>query len=155
MKKPVARFCTFLLLLMALVPAARADVIISELCDPRLNYLTDRYIEIYNSGASSVSLTGWQLVAVGNGSDIFTWNLSGTIAPGEALVAGGTAPVVAFPIDFAAAAWATSNSTWNGNVNDGAKLKNGSGTVVESLVVPSTNFENKTMVRTATSARRA
>ncbi|MBK7188925.1 MAG: endonuclease [bacterium] len=149
MKKPVARFCTFLLLLMALVPAARADVIISELCDPRLNYLTDRYIEIYNSGASSVSLTGWQLVAVGNGADIFTWNLSGTIAPGEALVAGGTAPVVAFPIDFAAAAWATSNATWNGNVNDGAKLRNGSGTVVESLVVPSTNFENKTMVRNA------
>lgn len=46
MKKPVARFCTFLLLLMALVPAARADVIISELCDPRLNYLTDRYINV-------------------------------------------------------------------------------------------------------------
>ena len=149
MKKLVARLTLLLLFVAVLAPVVRADVIISELCDPRLNYLTDRYIEIYNSGASPVTLTGWQLIAVGNGADIFTWNLSGSIAPGQALVAGGTAPVIPFTINFASAGWSTSNTTWNGNVNDGAKLKNGSGVVVESLAVPGTDFENKTMVRNA------
>jgi endonuclease I len=147
MKLRLARLSVLLLLLVSVVPAARGDVIISELCDPRLNYLTDRYIEIWNSGPGSVDLTGWQLVAVGNGSDIFTWNLSGSIAPGQALVAGDATLVVPFTVHFPAEAWSTSNSTWNGNVNDGAKLKNGSGTLVESLVVPGNNFENKTMVR--------
>lgn len=147
MKKFVARLAVLLVLMSVLVPVVRADVIISELCDPRLNYLTDRFIEIYNSGAAPVSLTGWQLIAVGNGTDIFTWNLSGSIAPGQALVAGGTSPVVPFTINFPAVGWSSSNSTWNGNVNDGAKLRNGSGIVVESLVVPGTDFENKSMVR--------
>lgn len=147
MKLRLARLSVLLLILTALAPAARADVIISELCDPRLNYLTDRYLEIWNSGPGSVDLTGWQLVAVGNGVDIFTWNLSGSIAPGQALVAGDATLTVPFTVHFAAEAWSASNSTWNGNVNDGAKLKNASGTVVESLVVPATNFENKTMVR--------
>ncbi len=147
MKNVIARCCLILLVALAVTPAARGDVIISELCDPRLNYLTDRYIEIWNSGPSAVSLTGWQLVAVGNGVDIFTWNLSGTIQPGQALVAGDQTLTVPFTVNFPAEAWSSSNTNWNGNVNDGAKLKNGSGTVVESLVVPANNFENKTMVR--------
>jgi len=147
MKLRLARLSVLLLILTALAPAARADVIISELCDPRLNYLTDRYLEIWNSGPASVDLAGWQLIAVGNGADIFTWNLSGSIAPGQALVAGDATLTVPFTVHFAAEAWSASNSTWNGNVNDGAKLKNASGTVVESLVVPANNFENKTMVR--------
>jgi len=147
MKNLLARLSVVLVILMVLAPVVRADVLISELCDPRLNYLTDRYIEIYNSGAVAVDLTGWQLIAVGNGVDIFTWNLSGSIAPGEALVAGDLTTITAFPVDFPAEAWSASLTTWNGNVNDGAKLKNASAVVVESLVVPSTNFENKTMVR--------
>lgn len=149
MKLRLARLSVLLLLLASLAPAARAAVIISELCDPRLNYLTDRYIEIWNSGPASVDLTGWQLVAVGNGSDIFTWNLSGSIAPGQALVAGDQTLTIPFTVNFPAEAWSASNTTWNGNVNDGAKLKNNLGVVVESLVVPSTNFENKTMYRNA------
>lgn len=149
MKKFVAHLTVLLLMLSVLAPIARADIIISELCDPRLNYLTDRYIEIYNTGAAPVSLTGWQLVAVGNSVDIFTWNLSGTIAPGQALVAGDDAPVVAFTRDFVGAAWSTSNTNWNGQVGDGAKLKNGSGTVVESLAVTLAEFKDQTMVRNA------
>ena len=149
MKLRLARLSVLLLILAAVAPAARADVIISELCDPRLNYLTDRYIEIWNSGPASVDLAGWQLVAVGNGSDIFTWNLSGSIAPGQALVAGDQTLTIPFTVDFPAEAWSASNSTWNGNVNDGARLKNNLGVVVESLVVPANNFENKTMVRNA------
>ena len=149
MKKFVARLATLLLVLSALAPIARADVIISELCDPRLNYLTDRYIEIYNTGVTSVSLTGWQLVAVGNNVDVFTWNLSGTIAPGQALVAGDDAPVVSFTRDFVGAAWSTSNTNWNGQVGDGAKLKNASGTVVDGLVVTLAEFKDQTYVRHA------
>lgn len=149
MKNFVARLATLLLLLSALAPIARADVIISELCDPRLNYLTDRYIEIYNAGATTVSLTGWQLVAVGNNVDVFTWNLSGNIAPGQALVAGDDAPVIPFTRDFIGAAWSASNTNWNGQVGDGAKLKNASGTVVDGLVVTLAEFKDQTYVRHA------
>lgn len=150
MKNVIARFCLFLLIALAVAPAARGDVLVSELCDPRLNYLTDRYIEIWNSGPAAVSLTGWQLVAVGNGADIFTWNLSGTIQPGQAMVAGDDAPVVPFTRDFVGAAWSTSNSTWNGgNAGDGVKLKNASGTVIDYVYNTVSYFTDSSMVRNA------
>ncbi len=139
---------SLLLVIAVLVPAtARASLIVSELCDPRLNYLTDRFIEIYNTGNQAVDLTGWQLVAVGNTNDIFTWNLSGDIEPGEALVAGGTNPVDPFPIDFAGAGWSGSNSTWNGKVGDGAKLLDPTATIIDYVVVDGTRFENRDYVR--------
>ena len=47
MKKIFAHLITLLLVLSVLAPVAMADVLISELCDPRTDYLTDRYIEIY------------------------------------------------------------------------------------------------------------
>jgi len=147
MNKVSAYLIVALLVFSALAPAVLADVLVSELCDPRLNYLTDRYIEIYNSRPGTEDLTNWQVVVVGNGVVIFTWNLSGTIAPGEALMVGDQTTVDVFPVDFPAEAWSTSNATWNGNVNDGARLKNGSGVVVDDIVVPSNNFENDTMVR--------
>jgi Endonuclease I/Lamin Tail Domain/FlgD Ig-like domain len=147
MKKAFAHLLAVMLLLSVLVPAVHADVLISELCDPRTDYATDRYIEIYNSGSGAVDLTGWQVVAVGNGGDIFTWNLSGSIAPAEALVVGDATTADVFPVDFPAETWSDYTTTWNGNVNDGAKLKNGSGTVIDDILVPSNNFENATMVR--------
>lgn len=136
-------------LLHSVIPASSQaqNVILSELCDPRLNYQTDRFIEIYNAGASSVDLTGWQLVAVGNGSDIFTWNLSGSIAPGEALVAGDQTTTVAFTVDFQGAAWSDNNGTWNGKVGDGAKLLGPGATLVDYAVVTGTAFENDDYVR--------
>ena len=150
MKNVIARLCLLLLVALAVAPAARGDVLVSELCDPRLNYLTDRYIEIWNSGPSAVSLTGWQLVAVGNGADIFTWNLSGTIQPGQAMVAGDDAPIIPFTRDFIGAAWNTSDSAWNGgNVGDGVKLKNASGTVIDYVYATTVYFENSTLVRNA------
>ncbi len=150
MNKFFAHLITVLLVLSALAPAALGDVLISELCDPRTDYLTDRYIEIYNSGPAVVDLSGWQIVAVGNGSDIFTWNLSGSIAVGQALVAGDATTVDVFQVDFPQEAWSDSDATWNGNVNDGAKLKNISGATVDNISVPSNNFENATMVRVDT-----
>jgi endonuclease I len=132
----------------ALAPSpACADVFLSELCDPQLNYLTDRFVEIYNSGASPVDLTGWSVVAVGNGADIFTWNLSGSIAPGDALVLGDATTVDTFDVDFADEAWSSSNSTWNGKVGDGARLIDESATVLDNVVVDGTRFENKDYFR--------
>ena len=138
----------FALAVTVLVPgAAHASLIISELCDPRLNYLTDRFLEIYNTGDEAVDLTGWTLVAVGNTVDIHNWNLSGDIAPGQALVAGDANPVVDFPVDFPDDAWSTHNSTWNGKVGDGAKLVDPTATIIDYVVVDGTHFENRDYVR--------
>lgn len=130
----------------ATVPA-RADLILSELCDPRLDYLTDRFIEITNTGGTAVDLSGWQVVAVGNSTDIFTWNLSGTLAPGASVVCGDATTVVSFPVDFGLEDWSTSNSTWNGKVGDGARLVDPSSNVVDAIVATGTLFENDDLVR--------
>jgi endonuclease I len=126
---------------------AQSAVLISEMCDPHLNYLTDRFIEIYNAGAVAADLTGWTLVAVGNGGDIFTWGLSGSIESGQALVAGDQTTTVPFPVAFPAEAWSNSNSLWNGKIGDGAKLRNAGGIVVDYAVVTGTAFENSDYVR--------
>lgn len=126
---------------------AISGVLVSELCDPRLNYATDRFIEIYNSGEEAVDLTGWTLVAVGNGGDIFSWALSGSIEPDDALVAGDATTTVAFPVDFPDEAWSSNNGLWNGKVGDGAKLLDDSSTIIDYVVVDATRFENKDYVR--------
>ncbi len=147
MKKAAVHLIALILPLLAVIAPVQADILLSELCDPRYNYLSDRFIEIYNSGTESVSLTGWQVIAVGNTVDIFTWNLSGDIAPGQALVCGDQTTVIPFQIDFPEEAWSESNATWNGKVGDGAKLRNNSGIVLDSAVVPGTTFENADLVR--------
>ena len=126
---------------------AQSTVLLSELCDPSLNYLTDRFLEIANVGVNPVDLTGWSLVAVGNGTDIFTWNLSGTIAPGDALVAGDATTVDPFPVDFPDEAWSSNNSTWNGKVGDGAKLYGPGAVLVDIIVATGTTFENEDLTR--------
>lgn len=147
------RFTRTLLALSAVVLVlvaatfAHGNVLISEMCDPHLNYLTDRFIEIYNAEGETVDLTGWTLVAVGNGGDVFTWNLSGSIEPGEALVGGDYTTVIQFPVDFPDEAWSSNNSLWNGKVGDGAKLVNASAIIVDYAVVDGTAFENEDYVR--------
>ena len=94
-----------LILLGLIASSAQSSILISEMCDPRYNYNTDRFIEIYNSGSAAVDLTGWSLVAVGNTADIFMWNLSGLINPGEALVAGDQTTTIVFQVDFPQEAW--------------------------------------------------
>ena len=138
----------FVLLLFMLVGiAVFADIFISEMCDPYYDYRSDRFIEIYNSGSEAVDLTGWTVVAVGNGEDIFTWNLSGTIAAGDALVCGDATTVDDFTVDFPDEAWSDSDTSWNGKVGDGAKLFDNNGTLLDNAVVDATAFENKTYVR--------
>ncbi len=144
MRRTSVRTAVAALALAALMAApAYSNVLISEMCDPHLNYLTDRFIEIYNPGPEAVDLTDWSLVAVGNGGDIFTWPLSGTIAAGQALVAGDYTTVVPFQVDFPEEAWSSNNSLWNGKVGDGAKLLNASSIVIDYAVVDGTAFENE------------
>ncbi len=151
MKKWAAPFLAAVLVLAALLPSpAQSAIIISELCDPLNNYPTDRFIEIANAGTDTVDLAGWTLVALMNTTGTpgsFTWPLSGSIAPGQALVASSTTPVTVFPVTFAAAAWSSSNAQWNGAIGDGAKLVNASAVTVDYVTVPGTVFSNATMVR--------
>ena len=136
MRKVASRLLGALVLLSVIIPApVRSSVILSELCDPRLNYATDRFIEIYNAGADPVDLTGWSLVAIANSVEAHTWALSGSIAPGQALVAGNSTTVTVFPVAFPSATWSGGNVNWNGKVGDGAKLLNGSGTVTDRMMV--------------------
>lgn len=135
-------------LLIGLAPSAvGAAILISEMCDPQLNYTTDRFIEVYNSGADTVDLAGWSLVAIGNSTTIFTWQLSGPIGPGEALVAGDATTVTGFTVDFLDEAWSNSNGLWNGKVGDGAKLLDSAGVLIDYAVVAGTAFENADYVR--------
>jgi len=130
-------------------PAARAGVFLSELCDPQLNYQTDRYIEIFNSGPGTVDLTNWQVIAVANNVEVCTWTLSGSLAPGQAKVCGHTSTVAVFTVHFQNNLWGTSAYfNWNGRSGDGARLKNASGTLLDQIVSPvSPLFENATLVR--------
>ncbi|MCD4818894.1 MAG: endonuclease [Candidatus Cloacimonetes bacterium] len=129
-------------------PSIDPNVLISEICDPTNDYAINRFIEIYNSTNDVVDLTGWSVVAVGNGSDIFTWNLSGSIASAEALVCGDD-QVSGFTVDFSEIAWSTSNSTWNGTSTsggDGVKLYDSSKAIIDDASSHG-NFSNSTSVR--------
>jgi len=123
------------------------NIIISEICDPKYNYRYDRFIEICNVGGSDFSLDGWKVVAVGNGTDKCTWNLSGNITAGEALTCGTNNANIS--IDFESSSWYGANTSWNGKVNDGAKLLNGS-EVVDIVIASGNLFNDKTLVRNST-----
>ncbi len=147
MRQPLALLLASFLGLSGFAGAARADLILSELCDPQNNYQTDRFIEIFNSGPGSVNLTGWSVIAVANNVEVTTWNLSGTIAAGQALVCGNNSTVTGFTVNFQNAQWGSSGYfNWNGKIGDGARLKNGA-TLVDQVVAPGDLFENKTLVR--------
>jgi endonuclease I len=148
MKKWAGLFLAAALVLTTLLPSrARSAVIISELCDPLNNYLTDRFIEVANAGTDSVDLAGWTLIAIGNSANIQTWALSGMLAPGQAKVCGNSTTVAVFTVDFPVATWSTNNATWNGQVGDGAKLLNPSAVTVDQIVAPGVLFKDADMVR--------
>lgn len=98
------------------------NVIVSMLHEG--NPSKNSYIQIYNADVSVVDLTGWTLVGVEDGNDICTWNLSGTIKPGETKTAGDDGNQDFTP-DFIYDRWQQVNNHWDGK-NDGARLyKNG------------------------------
>lgn len=145
----LAALSTFVL---AAAPA-RADLILSELCDPQVNIDTDRFIEFYNTGPGAVDLTGWTLVAIANSVDAMTWTLSGSIPAGEARVCGYTPNVAGFTVHFVNPLWnrfivGQGSYNWNGNINDGAKLVAPGNVIVDRIVSPvSPLFDNSSMVR--------
>ncbi len=152
-KPPLVALAALLLAALSFLPA-HAGVFLSELCDPGSNYQTDRFIEIYNSGPNAVDLTGWSVVAVANSADVLTWTLSGSIASGQAKVCGYTTPTTAFTVNFPSASWHANTSSgaaynWNGQIGDGAKLKDNTGTVVDIVVATGTLFKDADMVRIA------
>lgn len=150
MRRLPALLVAVALALPGLGAPAHAAVILSELCDPRDNYQTDRFIEIFNTGPDAVDLSGWSVVAIANGADVCTWPLSGTLPVGQARVCGHTSTVTAFTVHFQNSLWGTSAYfNWNGRVGDGAKLV-GPGSVVFDLVLATgTLFENADLVRDA------
>jgi endonuclease I len=147
MNQAALKLVTLTIILLALVSPALSDVLISEMCDPRDNYLSDRFIEIYNSGTETVSLDGWSLTCVANSAEVFTWNLSGSILPGDALVCGDLTTSDTFTVDFPEAAWSSNNGNWNGKTGDGARLYNASHSLIDDTVVSATVFENDDLVR--------
>jgi hypothetical protein len=119
-----------------------SKIIISEMCDPKNNYAKDRFIEITNLETSSVDLTDYTIDAIGNGSVIHTWTLSGTIAAGESLTCGDDANTVT--LDFEDADWSSDDGSWNGGTTDGARLKFNGTTIDEALGM---SYGNKTVIR--------
>ena len=78
-------------LFLALSAAVRGDVIIDEIMyHPSSELTTEEYIELYNTGASSVDLSGWK----------FTNGVSYTFPVGTSILAGDYLVVTANPAVF-------------------------------------------------------
>lgn len=141
--------------LLAIVAApVRADLILSELCDPRFGFDTDRFVEIYNSGPAAVDLTGWSVAAVANGAVSCTWTLSGSLPAGQARVCGNTTNHVGMVVNFPNAIWNTfvanqGSYNWNGKVGDGARLIAPGNVVMDEVVAAADLFVDSDMVRNA------
>ncbi len=129
-------------------------LIISEICDPEQYYPTDRFIEIYNAGNTPIDLSDYKVVAICEGTEVATWNLSGTINPGEALVCGDDNPESSnLNVNFPLSNWDSLNNGenghyWNGKTGDGAKLYKGT-TVIDDVSGAGDNpgFSNSTLQR--------
>ena len=80
----------------------------------------DSFIQIYNADEVLIDLTGWSLIAIVDGKENCTWELTGTIKPGESKTAGDDRNHLFTP-DFINKDWNPGNNKWNGD-NDGARL---------------------------------
>lgn len=113
-------------------PADGSNVFISELADPQSNASCDRFIEIFNAGPCPQDLIGWRVDVIGNFSVEFTFNLSGTINPGQALTLGTTAAqcggILTYTPDFSGN-WNT--FSFNGQQRDGARLYDSNNTLID------------------------
>jgi hypothetical protein len=133
-------------------PDNHSNLIISELCDPRLDYSTTRYIEIYNPTNHIIDLQGWSVKAISDNRECFTWILSGNINPGQALTCGYNNPAHGGPFTFTDPNWNTAYGcciSWHGERNNGAVLYNGNTVIDYVYYGPSTAdwFMDKNLVR--------
>lgn len=154
MRKPLTLLLATLASLALGFAPARAAVILSELCDPRYGYDTDRFIEIYNTGPAAVDLSGWSVVAIANGADACTWTLSGTLPAGQARVCGHTTTHVGMTVHFPSAIWNTFTAgagsyNWNGQATDGARIVAPGNVVVDRMGNLGAVFTDGDLVRNA------
>jgi len=133
------------------------NLIISELCDPAEYYSSDRFIEIFNPCYEEISLDGWSVRAISNFTECETWNLGGSILPGQSISCGYTAPVNGGPHDFVLDTWNAAIpgnccNSWNGNQRDGAALYCGSQLIDRALAGNNTDpwFSDRSIRRTLT-----
>lgn len=126
-----------LLAFSAICLSIKAQVIISELNDPQVSYLTNRWLEITNIDVCDVSLSDYDIIAIGNSTNgtvagaaggTCTWSPTGILSIGASVTFGGTANT-AFTPTFTSASFNNGTSivtNWNGQQRDGARLeKNG------------------------------
>lgn len=139
-----------------------SGVIISELCDPQIGYETDRFIEIFNPTNLPVDLTGWSVRAIPNNVidsecsiSVMCWNLSGEIAPGQALTCGYTNTNGVIH-DFTNPEWYTGSALngacylWNGQWRDGAALYDNNNIRVDGVMREQTAndwYSNRSLYR--------
>jgi hypothetical protein len=123
---------SIVLALLALCGVSRAGVLINEvLYDPSGSDAGFEWVELCNDGTSSVDLTGYTIESAGSSwSESYTLG-AGSIAPGEHLIVG-----------FGGTTWSGSFDPAlqnGGSDTDGLRLKNGTATVVDTLLYDSPN----------------
>jgi hypothetical protein len=97
-------------------------IILSEFCDPKNEFSTNRYIEITNLEHTEVILDNFNVEAYGNGAGKCSWNLSGSIEPLDSKICGDDLNTALIP-DFINPDWSEVNGYWNGSGDDGAQLR--------------------------------
>ena len=76
--------------ILASVPMARADVVISEIMyHPGSNLAGDEFVELYNTGGTIVSLDGWCFLGI-----------QLCFAPGDTIGASGYLKLASDPVQF-------------------------------------------------------
>jgi len=128
------------------IQTAWGDVFITEIADPN-NNANARYIELYNSGESSVDFTegsGWKINKYTNASASvsLTLTLTGTIAAGDFYVIAYNLSAGTYSSVYGKTADqldAISNGVSGSNGDDPLELVNGSGSVVDQFGSPGTD----------------
>lgn len=107
-------------------PASSAGVEITAAnCCPPGNYLPDEWVQITNSGTSSVTMTGWTLYDIAN--HVYSFPSGFTLGAGASVkVRTGSGTDTATDLY-----WNRGSAVWNNN-GDTAYLANASGTVVDT-----------------------
>ncbi len=128
-----------LLITLLLSSIGFGQVFITEIADPN-NDATARYVELYNSGASSVDLSTWALRrwTNENATPQSDESLSGVIAPNGFIIfaVNSTAFWSAFPSFSGAVVDMNSGGPTDSNGDDNIALINDSNTIVDIFGVP-------------------
>ncbi|MDP2317045.1 MAG: lamin tail domain-containing protein [Pseudomonadota bacterium] len=119
-------------MLLALVSPVFAGLLVNEVVyDPSGTDDGLEWIELCNNGADTVDLTGYAFHNAGSSyGDIYTF-ASGSLAPGEYLLVGGTSAT--HPGSF------SPNIQNGGTETDGLRLVDASGTVVDTVLYDESN----------------